>query len=65
MKSWERWLIPGGLALAGLLFLFAAFKPSFNGLPMNTTFFVLGVVFLILGFALSRKIARANGGPKV
>jgi len=65
MKSWERWLVPGGLALAGLLFLFAAFKPSFNGLPMNTAFFVLGFVFLILGFILSRRIARPTDGPKV
>jgi hypothetical protein len=59
MKSWERRLVPGGFAAAGLLFLFAAFKPSLDAQPMNATFFVLGLVFLVTGFVMWRKSSGA------
>ena len=57
MKKWERRLIVGGLIGAGLLFLFAALKPSFAGQPLNATFFILGVVLLIVGLATWRKLS--------
>ena len=55
MKAWESKIVPVGLALAGVLFLFAAFKPMFTGESLNAAFFALGIVSLILSLAVSRK----------
>ena len=67
MKTWERRLICGGLSTAGALFLFAAIKPTFNGLPLNVTFLLLGVVLLVGGIAawrISEKSAREEKTPR-
>lgn len=60
MKRWESAIVPGGLAVAGLVFLFAAFKPSFVGSPLNVPFLLFGVVCLVGGIVLWRK--RDIGG---
>lgn len=43
-----------GFVFAGALFLFAALLPAVTGDGMNFTFFVLGIVFLVLGLAMKR-----------
>jgi LPXTG-motif cell wall-anchored protein len=60
VRAWEHKVVPAGFALAGALFLVAALKPAVTGQSLNATFFVLGVVFLVLGFVLLRK---RGGGP--
>lgn len=57
MKKWESGIVPGGLVLAGLVFLFAAVKPALSGLPLNVTFLLVGVVAVIAGTALWRRTA--------
>ncbi len=59
MKNWERKLAPGGLAVAGLVFLIAAVKPVIAGLPLNVTFLLIGLACLVLGIAVWR---RSNVG---
>lgn len=63
MKAWERKLAPSGFILAGALFLFVAFKPTLANQPMDAAFFVIGIVFLILGFVTFRKVAHKTGPP--
>lgn len=60
MKRWESAIVPGGLAVAGLFFLLAAFRPSFGGLPPNVPFLLFGAVCLVGGIVLWRK--RGAGG---
>ena len=62
MKSWERKIAPLGFLLAGVLFLVAAVVPTFRGQPLNATFLPLGVVFIVLGFIMWRKMQNP---PKV
>ena len=59
MKIWERGLISGGLAIAGFLFLIAAFRPILSGLPLNVTFFLIGIVVLVGGVVAWRKLAKS------
>lgn len=49
-----------GMLLAGALFLFAAVKPTFDGGPLDVTFFVIGVACILIGLVLLRK----PGGPQ-
>lgn len=44
-----------GFVIAGGLFLVAALLPAVTGEGLNTTFFVLGIVFLILGLVMVRR----------
>jgi hypothetical protein len=48
-----------GFLLAGVLFLFAAVKPSLGGGSLNPTFLVIGAACIVLGFVVGRK----PGGP--
>jgi hypothetical protein len=59
MKIWERKLISGGLAIAGFLFLIAAFRPTLSGLPLNVTFFLIGIVVLVGSVAAWRKLTKS------
>lgn len=59
MKIWERRLISGGLAIAGFLFLIAAFRPILSGLPLNVTFFLIGVVVFVGGVVAWRKLPQS------
>jgi hypothetical protein len=59
MKIWERRLISGGLAIAGFLFLIAAFRPTLSGLPLNVTFFLIGIVVLVGGVVAWRKLPQS------
>jgi hypothetical protein len=62
MKRWESAIVPGGLAVAGLVFLFAALKPALGGnAPINVPFLLFGVVCVVAGLALWRK--RDDGEP--
>ena len=63
MKRWEGRLVPGGFALAGLVFLFAAFKPSFSGAPPNVPFLLFGVVCLVGGIVAWRKLEGGGAPP--
>lgn len=65
MNIWEGRLITGGLALAGLLFLVAALKPVIDGRPLNATFFLIGLVVLVIGVAGWRKFDGGGGPPSV
>jgi len=56
MKRWETRIVPGGLALAGLISLFAAFKPAFSGSALNIPFLLFGVVCLVGGVAAWKKL---------
>lgn len=50
MKVWEHRLVTGGLALAGVLFLVGAVRPTIiDGQPLNVAFLLVGVVCLVLG----------------
>jgi hypothetical protein len=60
MKRWESAIVPGGLAVASLVFFFAAVKPSFSGSPLNVPFLLIGIVCLAGGIVLWRK--RDIGG---
>lgn len=57
MKAWEHKIAPAGFLLAGVLFLFAAVKPTFVDQPLNAAFFILGIAFLIFGFVFWRRIS--------
>jgi hypothetical protein len=64
MKNWERGLVPGGFGLAGLLFLFAALKPVFTGLPLNVMYLILGASSLIFCVVTWGKLRGGSGQPK-
>jgi threonine/homoserine efflux transporter RhtA len=53
--------VPVACAVAGLLFLFVAVKPAMSDQPLNATYFVLAIVFFILGFVLSRRSGAGAG----
>ena len=55
MKPWEEKIVPGGLAVAGLLFLIAAFKPAFAGGSLNVTFLLVGLVCAVLAVVAWRR----------
>lgn len=61
MKTWERRLVPGGFAVAGLVFLVAAVKPVITGLALNVTFLLVGLACVVLGVAVSRRSAGGSG----
>lgn len=59
MTSREKLIAPLGFLLAGVLFLVAAIVPALRGGKMNVAFLPIGVVFLILGFAILNRARRA------
>lgn len=64
MRRWESKIVPGGFALAGLVFLFAAFKPAFGDSAVNVTFLLLGVACLVVGVVVSRKVGAGSPPPQ-
>ena len=63
MKTWERRIVPVGFAVAGAMFLFAAFKPVVTHQPLNVAFLVTGIACLILGLALLRRRDDGTSPP--
>jgi hypothetical protein len=63
MKTWERKIAPAGFCLAGVLFVVAAFVPTFRGEPFNVVFLPVGIVFGILGIVTWRRVQRAGSPP--
>ncbi|HEU5161711.1 MAG TPA: hypothetical protein VFV54_01065 [Thermoanaerobaculia bacterium] len=62
MKPWEQMIVPVGLAVAGLVFLVAAFRPAFAGESLNVVFLLAGgacVVFAIVAWRKSRGASPA------
>ncbi|MHB0968671.1 MAG: hypothetical protein ACYC7A_09940 [Thermoanaerobaculia bacterium] len=55
MKSWERKIVPVGLAVAGLVFLIAAVRPALAGGSLDVTFFLIGVVCAVIAVVAWRK----------
>jgi succinate-acetate transporter protein len=53
----------GGFLVGGAIFLVAAFVPLFRGERFNTTFLVLGIVFVVLGINASRKSRKDTDQP--
>lgn len=49
-----------GFATSGVLFTLVGLLPAFRGGHLNVVFFVLGVVFLILGMALGAAFGRSR-----
>ena len=62
MKRWESGIVPGGLIVAGLVFLFAAIRPSFGEGDLNVPFLLAAVVCVGAGIAFWR--GRNTGGTK-
>lgn len=61
MKTWEKQIIPVGLAAASLVSLIAAFRPSFAGGDMDVTFLIVGLVCAGLAVAAWRKSRDTPG----
>ena len=59
MKTWQHKLGPALFALAGVLFMVAAFKPGRTGQSFNVSYLGVGIMFLVLGFVFLVK----PGGP--
>lgn len=56
MKVWEYRLIIGGVALAGVLFVFGGVvKPAVTGEPLNVAFLLVGVVCLVVSVVGARR----------
>ena len=54
MKVWEKKIVPVSLAVATVLFLFAALKPLIRDQPVNAAFLSLAVVSLVIAIATWR-----------
>jgi hypothetical protein len=55
LKPWERKIVPGGLAIAGIVFVIAALRPAFADGSLNVTFLLVGLVCVAVGvFALAK-----------
>jgi hypothetical protein len=60
----EKHIATWGFVFAGALFLFAGLAPIIGGNEMNTTFFVLGIVFLILGASVVKRSRSGQTNAK-
>lgn len=61
MKPWERRIAPLGFALAGVVFLIAGLLGAFRGGHLNVAFLSVGVLCLVFGIGLWRKVSQDPG----
>lgn len=57
----DKKIAPAAFLLAAVLFFAVALIPLARGKELNATFLPLGVVFLVLGAAVRKKLGE--GGP--
>lgn len=61
MKRWEEKIVPGGLAVAGLVFIIAAIRPAFAGGSLNVTFLLVGLACAVLAAVVCRRAHVTSG----
>jgi len=59
MKRWESRIVPGGLLVAGLVFIVAALRPILSDSSLNVPFLLIGIVCAVGGLVLWRRIEDA------